>query len=455
MTENTSAAVPGAVRTRRGVPALPPAAAFAVAAAALAAFFVAAGAPTPLLPIYEARWGFAPWLLTLAFGIYAIALLLTLLVVGSLSDHVGRRPVMVGALALELVSMVVFLVAPSIGWILAARVLQGIATGAATSAFSAAVVELAPERHKRLGSVIGSVAPFSLGIGALFSGAVAQVSTAAAATVWTVLAVVMAVATALLAFAPETTGRRPGAVASLTPRVAVPRAARGTFTATVPAEVGAWMLASLFLGLLPTVLHAVFGVQSPLVSGLAAFAALGTGGVTAGLTGRVPAQRILPVGSVAVGAGAALFVGGVVTDALPLVWAAALVGGVGLGATLSGTIRSLAPAASTAERAGLFAAIYLVAYIAFGVPVIVAGTVLGAIGVTTIAAAFGAAIAVAAGIGTATQAALLVRGRRAAAAVRRCGSDAAGQPATRSRGTDTGRNSRSSEPEVATKTSAT
>jgi predicted MFS family arabinose efflux permease len=455
MTENTSAAAPGEARTRRGVPTLPPTAAFAAAAAALAAFFAAAGAPTPLLPIYEARWGFAPWLLTLAFGIYAIALLLTLLVVGSLSDHVGRRPVMVGALALELLSMVVFLMAPSIGWILAARVLQGIATGAATSAFSAAIVELAPEHHKRLGSVIGSVAPFSLGVGALFSGAIAQVSTAAAATVWTVLVVVMAVATALLAFAPETTVRRPGAIASLTPRIAVPDAVRGTFAVTVPAEAGAWMLSSLFLGLLPTVLRTVFGVQSPLVSGLAAFVAFGVGGVTAGLAGRVPAQRMLPVGSVAVVVSAALFVGGIAADALPLVWAAALVGGVGLGATLSGTIRSLAPAASAAERAGLFAAIYLVAYIAFGVPVIVAGSLLGAISVTTIAAVFGAAIAVAAGIGIAAQAVLLVRGRRAAAAVRRCGSDLDGQPATSSRGTDTSRKPRNSESEVSTERTAT
>src|SRR5207245_11668739 len=102
-----------------------------------------------------------------------------------------------------------------------------------------------------------------------------------------------------------------------------------------------------------------------------------------------------------------------------VVSAALFVGGVGLGATLSGTIRSLAPKASAAERAGLFAAIYLVAYIAFGVPVIVAGALLRAIGVTTIAAVFGAAIAVAAGIGVATQTALLIRGRRGDVAVRR------------------------------------
>src|ERR1700749_370552 len=114
---------------------LPPAGSFVAMAAAFAAFFIAAGAPTPLLPIYEAKWPFPSSMVTVAFGVYAISLLLTLLIVGSLSDHIGRRPLLIGALTVELASMLVFLVSPSIGWIITARVIQGIATAAATSSF--------------------------------------------------------------------------------------------------------------------------------------------------------------------------------------------------------------------------------------------------------------------------------------------------------------------------------
>jgi MFS family permease len=110
----------------------------------LSALYVAAGAPSPILSLLEQRWGFAPWVLTIAFAVYALGLLAALLVTGSLSDYVGRRPVMLGALALELVAMVMFAMAPNIGWVIAARILQGVATGAATSAFTAAVVEQAP-----------------------------------------------------------------------------------------------------------------------------------------------------------------------------------------------------------------------------------------------------------------------------------------------------------------------
>ena len=74
-----------------------------------------------MLSLLEHRWGFAPWVLTIAFAVYALGLLAALLVTGSLSDYVGRRPVMLGALALELVAMVMFAMAPNIGWVIAAR----------------------------------------------------------------------------------------------------------------------------------------------------------------------------------------------------------------------------------------------------------------------------------------------------------------------------------------------
>src|ERR1700735_1878134 len=246
--------------------ALPPAASFVAMAAAFAAFFVAAGAPTPLLPIYEANWHFPASMVTVAFGVYAIALLLTLLVIGSLSDHIGRRPLLISALALELVSMLVFLVSPSISWIIAARIIQGIATAAATSSFSAAILELAPDKHKHLAGVITGLAPAAgIGVGALFSGVIAQFSSSAAATVWIILAAAMLIALVFAIFTPETATPEPRALASLRPQVSVPPAARTVFAVTLPSLVAAWLVSALFLGLVPTVLRLEFGLERPVV----------------------------------------------------------------------------------------------------------------------------------------------------------------------------------------------
>ncbi|MEU4157325.1 MFS transporter [Actinoplanes sp. NPDC026670] len=363
--------------------------------AALVAFFIAAGAVTPLLPLYEKSWGFPHSTLTLAFGVYAIALLAALLVAGSLSDHVGRRPVLVGALALELAAMLVFVTAPSIGWIIAGRVLQGIATGAASSAFGAAVVELAPERHKKLGALMTSLASTAgLGIGALLSGLVAQsVPAEAAFTVWLVLVIVMAAGTVFAVFTPETVTRRSGALASLTPRISVPARVRRQFAATAPGVASVFMTTALFLGLVPIVFAAVFAAGGPVVGGLAAFVLFGAGAVVSAATSGVRPRDLEVAGDLGLTAGSILFVGGIALGAFPLVWIAAILSGAGMGATFSGTIRGLVPQVEAHERAGLFTAVFVVAYLALGVSAIVAGPIATAVGVADMAIGFGVVLA--------------------------------------------------------------
>src|ERR1700710_388695 len=118
MSGETQRVVTG-IRTRtRILPSLPPTAAFPGSALAFAALYLAAGAPTSLLVLFEKQWGFAAWVLTVAFAAYAIGLLASLLVVGSLSDHIGRRPVLIGSLVVELVAMLMFVFAGDITWVI-------------------------------------------------------------------------------------------------------------------------------------------------------------------------------------------------------------------------------------------------------------------------------------------------------------------------------------------------
>ncbi|MFI6744132.1 MFS transporter [Nonomuraea sp. NPDC050451] len=320
-----------------------------------------------------------------------------ILVIGSLSDHVGRRPLMIGALAIELVAMLVFLFAPSIGWLITARIVQGIATGAASSALSAAVVELAPERHKKLGALMTGMAPLAgLGIGALFAGILAQF---ASDPTFVVLVVVMALGTVFTVFTPETSTRKPGAVASLIPRVSIPAQVRGLFVSTLPVTISAFMMMALFLGLVPIVLALVFGVRDPFIGALAAFVTFGAGTVVSAITTAVGPHRLRLLGASAMVIGATLFIGSVSATSLPLVWAAAVFAGGGLGASFFGITRGLAPEVKPHERAGLFAGIYLVAYLAMGVSAIIAGQFAGPVGVTSMAVGFGIAIAIVALVG--------------------------------------------------------
>ena len=130
-------------------------------AVTLAALLFASSAPSPLYVIYQAEWDFSALTLTGVFAVYAVALLSALLVAGSLSDHLGRRPVLLAALVVEIVAMLVFAVAPSVVWLFAARILQGLATGVAMGCISAALLDLQPPERDWQGALTGVVAPMT------------------------------------------------------------------------------------------------------------------------------------------------------------------------------------------------------------------------------------------------------------------------------------------------------
>ena len=139
-------------------------------AAITAITFAASGAaPTTLYHHYQEVFGLTPFVLTIIFGAYVLSLLGALLTVGSLSDYIGRRPAILAALALNVASMIMFIAADSAAALIAARAVQGFATGLATATLGAAIMD----HDKSRGPVLNSITAFigltagSLGGGAL------------------------------------------------------------------------------------------------------------------------------------------------------------------------------------------------------------------------------------------------------------------------------------------------
>ncbi|MFE4949141.1 MFS transporter [Leifsonia sp. NPDC056665] len=409
-TGSTAATRPRALRLR-------PTAAFTGTALAFVAVALAVGAPSPLFVLYQQEWGFPSWLLTVAFAIYAVTLLITLLVAGSLSDHIGRRPVLVGALALQIAAMLMFLFSKDIGSIIAARSVQGVATGAAMSTFTASLVELAPERQKKLGATIGSTAPVGgIALGAFFTGLAVQFTAQPTTLVFVTLVLLFAAGILVVLASPETVAARPGALRSLTPRLFIPRAARGEFVAALPLFLATWMLAGLFIGLSPSILHGVFHLDSGLLNGAIVAVPPAVGAVAGLLLTRAPARTTTVWAMAAIMAGIALTAIGIGAGLLPVLFAGAVVAGAGFGAGFSAMLRIIAPLAPNDQRAELFAGVFLVSYLAYGVPALAAGELIGVIGLLPTALGYAAAIAVAAAVAMVVQIVKSARGVRAEAA---------------------------------------
>ncbi|MDQ7877425.1 MFS transporter [Microbacterium sp. QXD-8] len=356
-------------------------------------FFAAAAAPSPLLPLLLRKWQFEPWLLTFAFAVYALAILVALLVVGRLSDHVGRGPVILVATALELAAMILFLVADNIWVFVVARTLQGLATGAATGAISAAIADFAGERRVRLTSTLGSVGPLAgLATGAVFAGAIAEYSAEPKPVIFATLAFLFAIGLAGVAMVRESSSRRQGAARSLIPRVAVPPAARRAFWKAVPVAASVWMAGGFYLSVVGEIARDLFGISdewdtSLLIAGLSAI-----GAVTVVLSQPLHARTGATIGVLLIGLGMLTGIVAIHTASAPLLIIGTVVSGAGFGMAFAGAVGIVIPHAHAHERGELFSAIYVVNYLAFGVPAIAAGLLITPLGLSTAVLLYAAAV---------------------------------------------------------------
>ncbi|HEY4099018.1 MAG TPA: MFS transporter, partial [Baekduia sp.] len=351
--------------------------------------YLAAGALTPLLVVYKNEWHFAASMLTVAFAAYAVGFLAAVLTLGSLSDYIGRRPVLIGALIVQLGSNVMFLAAPSIGWVIAGRVVQGLAGGAATTAFTAALVELAPANRKRLGTNLGSVGlTGGLGVGSLLAGLAAQLTGSANSIIFIVLIVLTVLGMVVVVLSPESVARTPGALRTLIPRVAIPPATRKEIAAAAPVVAAVWMLAGLSGGLAPSMVHSVFHIDSDLVNGVAGFIAPATSAVVGLAFAGLNPRRAMTIGIYASIVGALGIISGALAGVLAIMMVGQAIAGVGFGASFTAALRLIFPLAEPHQRAGVVGVIYIVSYVAFGVPIVIAGQLTGPLGVVPTVAAY-------------------------------------------------------------------
>jgi MFS family permease len=334
----------------------------------------AVSAPSPLYSVYQANWRFSDTTLTAVFAIYAIALLLTLLFCGALSDHLGRRPVILSALAIEVAAMAMFITAHQVSLLLAARALQGVATGAATGALSAGLIELQPAGQTRLAPLINSCAPSAgIAVGALATSALVQYAPAPMRLVFWLLVAALVVGAAGVAAMAEPGSRRPGALASLRPRAGVPAQARRTFLVALPGLVSVWALGGFYLSLGPSVAATLLDSANLLWGGLAIFLVTGTGAAASILLRASTPQAATTGGCLALLAGLSVTVTGIATSTGAVFLAGSAIAGLGFGLAFLGVFRTLSALATPSDRAALIATIYAVSYLAFSLPVVIAG----------------------------------------------------------------------------------
>ena len=336
----------------------------------LLSFLAASSVPTPLYHLYQEAWHFSPATLTMVFGVYALSLLGALLTVGSLSDYLGRKPVILLALLLNMLAMLMFVYASDVGWLLAARVMQGFATGMATSVLGAALLD----NSRTQGALVNSVSPLlGMAFGALGTSLLVDYAPQPLQLAYEVMLLLFVLQAVVLVWLPESVSRQAGALASLRPAMSIPVQARSTLWRVLPVDVAVWMAGGFFLSLAPSLVRAATGSTSNLLGGALVATLTMSGAAAIFILRNTAADKTLALGTAMLALGLGLILLATNSGVLAWFFIGTVVAGTGFGAGFLGAVRSVMPLAHAHERAGLMATFYVLSYLAFCVPAILAG----------------------------------------------------------------------------------
>lgn len=362
--------------------------------AAIAVLFPGISAvPTPLYSLYQDMWGFSDAVLTGVFAVYVGALLVSLLVFGALSDHVGRRPVLLGSIFFEALSLIAFLAAGSVAALVVARIIQGLATGTALATVGAVIVDLQPEDAPKRGGVVNGVAPLAgLAVGAVGCGILIQFAPEPTSLVFIVLLFALGAAAYAVWRAPETSALRPGALASLKPRVALPHQLRSQFLSLLPIMLAGWSLGGLYLSLGPSIAAGFISGEGYLTGAVVVAVLCGTGAVTVFRLREREPRSVIQLAAAWLAAGIAVSLAGLHFEFAPLALAGTFISGIGFGASSLGSFGALAQMSVRETRGELFTLAFVISYVAFSVPAVLAGFASDRYGLDATAMVYGASI---------------------------------------------------------------
>lgn len=362
----------------------------AYATVAAITFSAVASAPTPIYRLYRETMGLSPFMVTLVFAIYSLTMIGAFLTVARLSDFIGRKPMVLAALAANAVALVLFLVAETSGTLLAARAIQGVATGIGLATLGAYIADSAPELAPTLNSVTAYI---GLMLGALASGACVAFLPAPTHLIYAILLAVVLIETAALFFARETVSRTPGGAGVFRPRLTVPARARGPMLRLFPLTLSAWGLGGFYLSLMPSLFVEATGVTSPLAGAAVVSSLMASGAVSTLAFRKLSGPVAVATASLVLALGVAAAVAAISAGSPAGMIAGTLVAGVGFGVSYGASLRVLLPLAANHERAGLLSAFFVASYTAFAIPAVVAGLAAPHFGLAPTALAYGVALA--------------------------------------------------------------
>ncbi|QSE86654.1 MFS transporter [Rhodococcus koreensis] len=334
--------------------------------------------PTPLYPLYQAQDGFGTLMVTVVFSVFAAGVGVGLVLLGHISDWVGRKKILIPALILEALSAAVFLAFPELPGLLIGRLIGGVGIGMISATATAYLKDLHTVRRHDAGSGLFEIVSTGanvggLALGPLIAGALAQYVGAPLRVPYIVFGILLLLALVAVACTPETVTELLSRPTYRPQRISADHGDRSGFIAAAASGFVAFAVNGVYTSLSAGFVAGTLHRSSVLLAGTVAFALFAAATLSQLLAGRLPlrTQQALGIGGEAVGL--VLLMVGIQSANLAIFLIAGVVCGAGVGVSIKYAIGMVAAMAAPAKRGEALAGLFLVCYAGMSVPTVGVG----------------------------------------------------------------------------------
>lgn len=321
---------------------------FTAASLTLGAVFMAGGAPIPFYHTYAETLGLDKGVLSLVTVAYFAGTVIALLFLPRLTNYWGRKRAIYLTLAFGLAGCFLFGNVTGEWRMLAARFMQGLSCGLASSTVAAVIIGSAPNIGLPLGAM-GS------GVFNMFSDAIGMV--------FVIVAVLLVGCGALVFASTETiTKKQSGAWRSLKPQLKITPRVKKLLPAAACAFAGTWAVGGFYQSYSAAIGIQELGVQSTFVASLTFVSFIAPVALGAALSRGRDKFLLQRFSMLAFFIAVAGVVYAIYSHSLSLFLAFNVMAGIADGAAFTTSMAGIVEGTSLQERAGVLSLIYVVAY---------------------------------------------------------------------------------------------
>jgi predicted MFS family arabinose efflux permease len=338
--------------------------------------------PSPLYGLYRTRDNLSAFTVTVIYAIYAAGTIAALLSVRFIAARIGRRGVMLGAVATMIAAAGLLAAWKTLPGLLIGRFTTGVAVGLVAGTATTYLIELraranpgaSPIRPRNIATAISVGA---LGVSPLIAGCLAEWVRSPLTLPYLLWVALGVIALLGLATAPET-GSPARASTAESQASSSSRSARIILAPAAVATLAAFSANGLFAGLSGLFLATTLHHPSHALSGATLFLVFAAGVAAQLVTNRLPASRALALGTISMLIGLVLLVTAVrlSTPSLSLFLLSGALIGAGAGAVFKGTTGLVLEATAPENRLAVTSDLLIALFVGLSIPVIGAGVAL-------------------------------------------------------------------------------